>query len=129
MRPECSLITRVRARGGTGLHLAAKAVQQKPWGPDKKACFTPGAGSVLVLGMDREQIEEAAFFDYMEARERALEAAIGTFTVCNVPTPYLRHMVEQGTSRDLIVFAAQIVLHSRGENWRACGPVGSEAQK
>ena len=73
--------------------------------------------------------DEAAFFDFMDAREAALQAAIGHFTVCNVPTANLRYMVEQGRSQDVIVFAAQIVLHARGENWQPCGPVGSESQK
>jgi len=77
--------------------------------------------------MDAEQLAENAWLDYMDAREAALDAAAGRFVVNNVPTSHLREMVNQGNSRDVVTFAAQIVLHSRGEQWRpTCGSANSD---
>ena len=61
--------------------------------------------------------EEESFFDYMDAREAALVAAAGSFTVSNVPSERLR-IIAHSTTDDTIRLAAQIVLHQRGEEWR-----------
>lgn len=90
--------------------------------PQGSAGFTRTPVGVLVIGMERAELEEAAFFDFMDARQAALDAAVGHFVVSNVPSSYLRVMVDDTPERDgatenLVVFAAQIVLHSRGLKW------------
>lgn len=81
--------------------------------------------------MDRDELQENAWIDYMGARQSALEAAVGHFVTMNVPTSYLTEVVRSGKSSDLIVFAAQIALHQRGEEWRvpSCGSTNSETKK
>jgi hypothetical protein len=62
--------------------------------------------------MDETPEEEAAFFDYMNAREAALVAAAGSFAVDNVPSARLRLIAESYTN-EMIVLAARIVLEQR----------------
>jgi hypothetical protein len=85
--------------------------------------------------LTQEEIEENAWIDYMNAREAALQAAVGHFVVANIPTLYLREIVDtktKGGPENLVVFAAQIALHARGEPWRPepvlpCGDGGAVA--
>jgi hypothetical protein len=57
--------------------------------------------------------QERAFFDYMDAREDCLTAAVGSFVSNNVSTESLRIIVESTTDKT-IKLAAQIVLETRG---------------
>ncbi len=62
--------------------------------------------------MSENTTQEAAFFDFLDARERALEAAVGSFVVANVPTEHLE-IIARDTTNEIIVLAARIVLHQR----------------
>jgi hypothetical protein len=59
------------------------------------------------------EIEEAAFFDLLEAREAAIQGATGALAVLNVPTERLRLVAKSTDS--IISLAARIVLYQRGE--------------
>lgn len=65
----------------------------------------------------QEELDENAWLDHMGARQAALEAAVGHFIALNVPTAYLK-VINQQTTDGIVQFAAQIVLHQRGEPWR-----------
>lgn len=61
--------------------------------------------------MDENATDEAAFFDLLEARERALDAAAGHFAVTNVPSERLRRIAE--SSSEILALAARVVLWQR----------------
>lgn len=52
----------------------------------------------------------------MNAREAALQAAVGSFLVANIPTAHLQ-AIAAGTTSEIIAFAARIALYQRGEDW------------
>lgn len=56
-------------------------------------------------------MDDDAFLDFLEARERALEAAVGYFAATNVPTAHLRLAAE--SSSEILALAARIVLYQR----------------
>jgi len=60
--------------------------------------------------------EERAFFDYMDARQACLTAAVGSFVTDNVSVESLRIIVGF-TTNETIRFAAQIALDHAGEEW------------
>jgi hypothetical protein len=68
----------------------------------------------------KEQLEEISFFEFLNAREAALQGAAGYFTIANVPTAYLREIVRAsaGDPASIIALAAQTALYARGEDWR-----------
>ncbi len=72
---------------------------------------------------ENTDFSDDAYFDYLGAREAALQAAVGYFVTDNIPTHHLRLIVEH-TRNEVIVLAANIALHQRGE-WkpeRGCVP-------
>lgn len=76
------------------------------------AFFTHPDPSPLEVGMDtNSEIEEAAFFDLLAAREAAIQGATGALAMLNVPTERLQ-LVAQSTDR-IISLAARIVLYQR----------------
>ncbi len=60
--------------------------------------------------------EESAFFDFMDVRQAALEAAVGHMIVMNLPILNIRIIRDTATDPTL-KFAAQIALHARGADW------------
>lgn len=62
-------------------------------------------------------IEEEAFFEFMDAREAALNAAVGHFMIRRPPVVLLRR-IRDTTTEQTIRLAAQIALHARGVDWR-----------
>jgi hypothetical protein len=60
--------------------------------------------------MDENTYGDAAFFAYLDAREAALNAAVGCFLTNNVPVEHLRGIVEH-TTEDTIKLAAKVALH------------------
>ena len=67
--------------------------------------------------MNQEDFEEEALFDAMGAHQEALQAAVGYFVTLNVPTSNL-YAIAACSANDQLRFAARIVLHSRGVEWR-----------
>ena len=57
---------------------------------------------------------DEAYFEYLEAREAAIQAAIGSFMMGNVPSSSIRTIYER-TSNECIKLAASICLYQRGE--------------
>jgi hypothetical protein len=72
--------------------------------------FTQTDPSDLEVSME----DDAAYFDYLEAREVALQAAVGYFAVANIPTEHLREIAAK-TTDSTIALAAKVVLYQRGE--------------
>ena len=60
-----------------------------------------------------EEVKERAYFDYLEAREKALDAATGHFVASNVPDEHLR-IISDSTTDQTIGLAARLALHRRG---------------
>lgn len=54
---------------------------------------------------------EQAFFDFLEAREVALQAAAGYFAVANVPTASLEEIAT--STSEIVALAARVVLYQR----------------
>jgi hypothetical protein len=81
-----------------------------------EVALTQERPSALEVDMD-DNTQEAAYFDYLDAREAALNAAAGHFAVANVPTEHLR-VIAANKGEDTISLAARVVLHQRGEAWR-----------
>ncbi len=62
-----------------------------------------------------EDDDDDAFFDYLEARQCALQAAAGYFAVANVPTDRLEQIVAH-TTDPTVGLAAKVTLHQRRLN-------------
>jgi hypothetical protein len=58
--------------------------------------------------------DDTAFFEYLEARERALDAAAGYFAVANISSAILQE-IARSTTNEIISLAARIVLWQRDE--------------
>jgi len=56
-----------------------------------------------------DEKKEAAYFDYLEAREAALNAAVGYFITANIPSDHLRIIAADTTERT-IALAARVAL-------------------
>ena len=61
-----------------------------------------------------EQTQEQAYFDFLNAREAALLAAVGALVVDNVPADRLR-IIAGSAMESTLALAARVALHHRGE--------------
>lgn len=75
--------------------------------------------------MDENATAEAAFFDFLGARERALEAAVGYLATTNVPSEHLRRIAESNS--EILALAARVVLYQR--EGRGAGGIASAARE
>lgn len=77
------------------------------------------------MSMDTtEHDTEEAYFFYMEARQAALQAAIGYFITDQVPRKIL-HIISASTTNEMIKLAAEMVLWET----RGAGPAGVMSQE
>ena len=76
------------------------------------ARLTHSRARALEVDMDENTLSEAAFVDYLNAREAALNAAVGSLVADNVSAAILARIVETATEQT-IVLAARIALHRR----------------
>lgn len=82
-------------------------------GQDRSAALTQERPTPLEVGMDtNSDIEEAAFFDLLAAREAAIQGATGALAMLNAPTERLQ-IVAKSTD-NILSLAARIVLYQRG---------------
>lgn len=74
-----------------------------------------------------EHTQETAALACWAAHSAALTAAAGSLMADNLPTDVLRAIAKHNTL-PMLVTAAQMVLHERGEQWRPepCGSAKSE---
>ena len=64
-----------------------------------------------------EETNEAAYFDFLTAREAALQAAVGALLVDNVPVEHLR--IIAASKSEVIALAAKVALYHRGAAYPA----------